>query len=130
MEDARRAQAEQEAQATAAAAEEKRLLEEKALRKQKEKEKRLKGKGKDSSKPRSSKSKPSSQTATNGESSISNKEKQLLKLIGAAVVDVLSKDHRKKLSSEEFKRHAKDVSYKPNRPVNRIESTLDHNENR
>lgn len=114
MEDARRAQAEQEAQAAAAAAEEKRLLEEKALRKQKAKEKRHKEKGKDSSKPRASKDKPSSQAATNGESSISNKEKRLLKLIGAAVVGYLSQWRSRFQSSEEFKRHAKEVSYKPN----------------
>jgi hypothetical protein len=124
MEDARRAQAEQEAQAAAVAAEEKRLLEEKALRKQKAKEKRQKEKGKDSSKPRASKDKHSSQAATNGESSISNKEKRLLKLIGAAVVGYLSQWRSRFQSSDEFKRHAKEVSYKPTDLINNIEGQL------
>lgn len=109
MEDARRAQAEQEAQAAAAAAEEKRALEEKALRKQKAKEKRKKEKGKDSSKSRSSKDRPSSHATKGEDSSVSNKEKKLLKLVGAAVVGYLSQ-WRSQLPPEEFKRHAKEVN--------------------
>jgi len=111
IEDARRrAQAEQEEQAAAEEEEEKRLIEEKALRKQKAKEKRQKEKGKDSSKSRPSKDRPNSQTATSGDGSVSNKEKRLLKLIGATVVGYLSQWRSRFQSSEEFKRHAKEVN--------------------
>ncbi|KIM29208.1 hypothetical protein M408DRAFT_328900 [Serendipita vermifera MAFF 305830] len=111
MEDARRAQAEQEAQAAAAAAEEKKRLEEKSLRKQKAKEKRQKEKGKGSSKSRPPKDRPSAQATNDEGSSISNKEKKLLKLVGGAVVGYLSK-WRSQLPPEEFKRHAKEITQK------------------
>jgi hypothetical protein len=121
MEDARRAREEQLAKEAATAAEEKRLAEEKALRKQKAKEKsdkhkRHKDKGKDSK----SSSKPHSRvhdaqengasSSRGAEKTMSNKEKQLHKLVGAAVVGYLSQFRSSFESSDVFKEHAKKVS--------------------
>lgn len=118
MEDAKRAQKEQESRLKEQAAEEQRLREAKALRKQKareksEKLKRLKDKGKskgDAEKQSSisgSDMRPKGQVATT-----SNKEKQLLKLVGAAVVGYLSQWRNQFESSEEFKMHAKEITQK------------------
>jgi hypothetical protein len=121
MEDARRAREEQLAKEAAAAAEEKRLAEEKALRKQKakeksEKHKRHKDKGKDpksASKPHSKvhESRENGASSSRGaEKTMSNKEKQLHKLVGAAVVGYLSQFRSIFESSDVFKEHAKKVS--------------------
>lgn len=119
MEGARRLQEEEAAKEAAAAAEEKRVAEEKALRKQKakekaEKHKRHKEKGKSSTKGHSSKVKEQqnngASSSQDGEKIMSNKEKQLHKLISGAVVGYLSQFRSSFESSEAFKEHAKKVS--------------------
>lgn len=137
MEDARRAQEEQAAKEAAMAAEEKRLEEERALRRQRAKEKaekhrRQKEKGKDkSAKPHKSRSSSSfdpqnSVPPKEGGKSVSNREKQLLKLVGSIVVGYLSQWRTTFDSSEEFKRHAKEVSDYRRVPSLELTRSVDH----
>jgi hypothetical protein len=115
MEDAKRAQKEQEARLKEQAIEEQRLREAKALRKQKAKEKsekvkRLKDKSRAKGDTEKHKESNSNVQSSAQASTTSNKEKQLLKLVGAAVVGYLSQWRNQFESSEEFKKHAKEVS--------------------
>ncbi|KAG8835930.1 histone methyltransferase set2 [Serendipita sp. 399] len=108
LENARRAQADEEARIAAVAAEEQRLKEERAFKKQKAKEKA------DRSKRANADDVPngigSLHKGTLSTAEPSNKEKRLLKLVSAAVVGYLSQWRSRFASSEEFKHHAQEES--------------------
>ncbi|CCA66479.1 related to SET2-Histone methyltransferase [Serendipita indica DSM 11827] len=117
MENAKKAQADQEAQKAAVAEEEQRLKEVKLLRKQQ----RIRDKGNRQKRPKDDKPIGSTNNLREDSSTpasvshvpeISNKEKQLLKLVGAAVVGYLSQWKSQFASPDDFKRHAKEITEK------------------